>query len=129
VLQAQAAGNSVVLAHDFANPYPFILRNPPPTGALLWLHRGHSYCANVHPDPAALLKGVALVVQSDYPVLGETELRRSDLGRDGFTPTAKDSDGVSFGQDASEIFGPEVRRTFVVAEEGMQFRIWGRALG
>ncbi len=81
----------------------------------------------MHPDPAILLRGVDLVVQTDYPVPGETQPERSGLGRDGLTPSVKDSDGVGFGGDAWEIFGPEVQRNFVVAEESPQFRIWRRA--
>lgn len=61
-----------VLSLDFANPFPFTMRLPPPRGDLIYWHVGRNVGAASHPSPAALFADVDLVIEPVRPIVAES---------------------------------------------------------
>jgi hypothetical protein len=123
-LRREARPKDVILALEFANPYPFIFRSPPPKGALIWFDLGRSYSSQIHPDPGRLLSGTDIVVQTDYPYdeikIGGPEWLRPFRQR--LLSPADNAMGP--GQDAWTVYGPSVRQRFTPIAETSDVRLW-----
>jgi hypothetical protein len=124
LLKQQARANDVILALEFANPFPFILRSPPPKGALIWFDLGRSYSSTIHPDPPVLLRGTDIVFETDYPyaevTFGGPEWLKPIRQR--LLSPADNQMGP--GQDAWSVYGAAVRRKFTPFADRRDARLW-----
>ena len=126
LLRAHARPGEVVLALEFTNPFPAILRGPPPRGALAWMDQGRTFSTTIHPDADMLLGQADLIVQTDYafdpqPTFGPGAI--SDFFA-WIKPAGANLLGP--GQDAWAIYGAEVEARFVPVATSGEVRIWRR---
>lgn len=93
----------VVFAFDFANPYPFLLDAPSPTGALIWWDPDRTFSASHHPDPERLFRDVDVLLTPHPGSLADYA-----------------------GAPMIAIYGDVVAREFESVADGDTWRLWRR---
>lgn len=97
-------------ALDIANPFPFLLRTPPPRTAKLWIHEGLNIAAERHPPFAELVGSANLVMLPRRPMWGASTrfLRRTYRADLRGLPVAASSPGwvVFYREDAPSACAP-----------------------
>lgn len=100
----------VVLALNFSNPYPVLLRAPPPKGALVWWDR-RTFSQDSHPNAELLLGSTDIVLQGKLdPSAGNGMINTS----------------VSNSSFMWAVYGRRISEEFMPASEAGLWRLWLR---
>lgn len=126
ILRTLVKPGDVILALEFANPYPFVFRTPPPEHALIWMDYDRTYSRDIHPAADALVGQADYVVQTDYPAEVRPPLGPGLANRLRKVLRPPPENPLGHGQDAWNVYGAAVRARFVPVARTAEVTIWRR---
>lgn len=105
---------AAVLALNFTNPYPAMLRSPPPQGALIWWDQ-RTFSEGSHPRADPLIRSAGIVLQGRV----EAEQGASKLANTSVVNSAA----------MWPIYGSRISREFELVAQAPLWRMWVRKAG